>query len=153
MVAPIPPHGFQSQIPSQDLHLPKDLMQNLQEIFQKLQEMKKRAQDMDLHGVVKSFESYDQSHTHFLVELNKLSDRGYEKSVKNKIEIPHHRLMERFDDIQDIDGKSLRDILSSYDPQEMLQFLESLNSASFQQITQSLEEYIKDLHFNFNINT
>ncbi len=132
-VPPTPPdpHQYYSQINSGDLSLPQDLQEQLTKVIDQLQHIKTEAQrpQPNLKNLAANFEQYDHQLTQFLTELNKQSNRGFEKNIKDKFETMHHRFTDELNDIKDTHETSLRDILSSYDPKKLSDFLKGLSQA------------------------
>src|ERR1041384_6346063 len=93
-IPPIPPspHGFYSEI-ARDQTLPHDLQSHLTKMVDHLHGIENEldAPSIDAHKLAGELEGYNQMHTDFLKDLNRNSNRGFEKGVKDAFESVHNR--------------------------------------------------------------
>ncbi len=157
------PHGFMSQISSGDMTLSKDQQENLSKIVDKVKHLKSEVEglinnDTKQEKLVTNFEGFDQLHTDFLSGLNKQSNRGYEKSVKDKFETIHNNFLDELNDIKadikaphgtSLHETSLRDILMSHDPKQLSDFFKNASKDSLRHLSQTLEGFSKELKAAF----
>lgn len=138
-ISPTPqqPHYFYSQIGKPDEPIPQELQDHVNAIIDQLSKIQAEAlsRQPNIQDLVDSFNAFDQSTSHFFTALSHNSNMAFQKNVKDKFDSVFHHFLEEVDEIhlpeepdhtQQMD--SLRDILSTYDPQKLSDFLTNLSS-------------------------